>query len=207
MKIETVKIETLSLDPANARDHSKRNLEAIRASLKRYGQQKPIVVDGDGIIVAGNGTFAAAKIEGWDKIAVVRTKLKGAEAIAYAIADNRSAELAEWNFEVLGKVLASLQEDDPNIGLELGWAEHELVNIVAADWTPAPADDDDLEGFGAPAGGEPEDGSHVAPLTVHFVEEELNFIERLIPEDGDAHDVLMALVMKALDPDLDEWTE
>jgi len=66
------------------------------------------VVDGDGVIVAGNGTFAAAKAMGWKTIDVVRTKLRGAEARAYAISDNRTAELAEWDAAELTKQLEEL---------------------------------------------------------------------------------------------------
>ena len=50
MKTESVALETLSEDPSNPRAHSERNLDAIKASLERFGQQKPIVVDGDGVI-------------------------------------------------------------------------------------------------------------------------------------------------------------
>ena len=97
MKTERVPIDSVSLDPANVRRHGERNLATIKASLSRFGQQKPIVVDGDGIVRAGNGTWTAAKALGWKEITVVRTTLKGAEATAYAIADNRTGELAEWD--------------------------------------------------------------------------------------------------------------
>jgi hypothetical protein len=75
LKVETFPLSSLELDPRNARRHPERNLESIKRSLKRFGQQKPIVVDGDGVIVAGNGTVAAAKALGWKTIDVVRTKL------------------------------------------------------------------------------------------------------------------------------------
>ena len=92
LKVETVTLASLALDPRNARRHPERNLESIKASLNRFGQQKPIVVDADGVIVAGNGTYAAAAALGWKSIDVVCTKLRGAEARAFAIADNRTAE-------------------------------------------------------------------------------------------------------------------
>ena len=56
LKVETVALAKLALDPRNARRHPERNLESIKASLARFGQQKPIVVDADGVTVAGNGT-------------------------------------------------------------------------------------------------------------------------------------------------------
>jgi DNA modification methylase len=121
MKLETVGIETLSPDPANVRKHGQRNMDAIKASLRRFGQQKPIVVDAKGIVLAGNGTLAAARELGWREIQIVRTELTGSQATAFGIADNRSAELAEWD-EKLGDVLASLKAEDfplEEIGFDL----------------------------------------------------------------------------------------
>lgn len=80
-------IEGLQQGPANVRVHSEKNPGAIRASLRRFGQQKAIVVDKDGVVVAGNGTLDAAIAEGWTFIAVAVTELTGLEAIAFAITD------------------------------------------------------------------------------------------------------------------------
>jgi DNA modification methylase len=121
MKLETVGIETLSPDPANVRKHGQRNMDAIKASLRRFGKQKPIVVDAKGIVLAGNGTLAAARELGWREIQIVRTELTGSQATAFGIADNRSAELAEWD-EKLADVLASLKAEDfplEDIGFDL----------------------------------------------------------------------------------------
>lgn len=112
MKTKQVPIEQLSQDPSNVRKHSERNLSAIVASLRKFGQQKPIVIDGKGIILAGNGTYEAAKRLGWDTIAVVQTDLQGSEATAYAIADNRTAELAEWDETALAETLRALQSEE-----------------------------------------------------------------------------------------------
>ena len=96
MKIDRIKISDLSLDPANVRKHDRKNLDAIKASLRKFGQQKPIIVDAKGIVIAGNGTLTAAQELGWTEIDIVRTQLEGVEATMFAIADNRTAELAEW---------------------------------------------------------------------------------------------------------------
>lgn len=116
MQIEVLKIEDLVFDPANARKHSKKNLDAIIGSLSKFGQQKPIVVDKNNVVVAGNGTLEAAKKIGWTKINCVRTDLTGPEAIAFALADNRTAELAEWDLEPLTKTLQSLKDIDFDLG-------------------------------------------------------------------------------------------
>jgi len=111
MNFETISVADLSLDPSNVRKHSRRNLDAIKASLRKFGQQKPIVVDAKGIVLAGNGTLTAAKELGWTEIQIVRTELAGVEATAFAIADNRTAELAEWEEDKLNAVLKSLQDE------------------------------------------------------------------------------------------------
>lgn len=129
MKTKQVPIEQLSQDPSNVRRHSERNLSAIVASLRKFGQQKPIVIDGKGIILAGNGTYEAAKRLGWDSLAVVQTDLKGTEAIAYAIADNRTAELAEWDDTALAETLRALQSEDFEIEAA-GWTEGEVDDLL-----------------------------------------------------------------------------
>lgn len=111
MNIQTIALADLSLDPSNVRKHGRKNLDAIKASLRKFGQQKPIVVDAKGIVIAGNGTMTAAQELGWTEIAAYRTTLTGVEATAFAIADNRSAELAEWEEDKLNAVLKSLQDE------------------------------------------------------------------------------------------------
>ena len=124
MQIDRIKISDLSLDPANVRKHDRKNLDAIKASLRKFGQQKPIVVDAKGIVIAGNGTMTAAQELGWTDIAAVRTELVGVEATAFAIADNRSAELAEWD-DKLAEVLKSLQDADVNLE-QLGFTSDDV---------------------------------------------------------------------------------
>ena len=133
MKVERVLIEELTADPANVRKHNAKNLKAIEASLRRFGQQKPIVVDGDGIVRAGNGTLAAAQQLGWKQIDVVRTQLKGAEATAYAIADNRTAELAEWDEEALAQQLAAIQIEDEELAESSGFDVGEIEKMALAE--------------------------------------------------------------------------
>jgi ParB-like chromosome segregation protein Spo0J len=124
MQIDRIKISDLSLDPANVRKHDRKNIDAIKASLRKFGQQKPIVVDAKGIVIAGNGTMTAAQELGWTDIAAVRTELVGVEATAFAIADNRSAELAEWD-DKLTEVLKSLQDADVNLE-QLGFTSDDV---------------------------------------------------------------------------------
>jgi len=81
-------------DPANVRKHNERNLTAIAASLRRFGQQKPIIIDGDNIVRAGNGTLAAAKKLGWQTIKCLhRAKRHGGRRLRrgdHPVAEGRS---------------------------------------------------------------------------------------------------------------------
>lgn len=129
MNIQTIPLTELSLDPSNVRKHSRRNLDAIKASLRKFGQQKPIVVDAKGIVLAGNGTLTAAQELGWTEIQIVRTELAGVEATAFAIADNRTAELAEWE-DSLNDVLKSLQDEGVDLA-DLGYSPEDLGQFAA----------------------------------------------------------------------------
>jgi site-specific DNA-methyltransferase (adenine-specific) len=110
LRIENVNISSLSFDPTNARKHDSKNLEAIAGSLKLFGQRKPIVVTAANVIVAGNGTVEAAKSLGWSEVSIVRIPIDWTpeQVKAYALADNRTAELAEWDSKVLAEQLVDL---------------------------------------------------------------------------------------------------
>lgn len=129
MNVKAVKIGSISQDPANVRKHSERNLEAIKASLRKFGQQKPIVIDTKGIILAGNGTYEAARSLGWETILAVETDLIGSDATAYAIADNRTAELAEWDDTALAETLRALQSEEYDIEAA-GFLDQEIDDLI-----------------------------------------------------------------------------
>lgn len=136
LKIETVAISSLTPDPANARKHDGRNLQAIQNSLLKFGQRKPICVTPDSIVVAGNGTLEAAKSLGWTEIVIARTPVGWSweQIRAFALADNRTAELAEWDDKVLADQLLEL---DAN-----GW---ELEELGFENLEPPVGQDDDDE--------------------------------------------------------------
>lgn len=130
MAVETVPVESLHLDPANVRKHDERNIDSIRASLTRFGQQHPIIVSPEGVVVAGNGRLQAMRSLGWTECRVVRTDLKGPEAVAFAIADNRTAELAEWDDDALAQTLAALQNDESIDHLAAGFTDDEIAKLI-----------------------------------------------------------------------------
>lgn len=110
-QIEEVDIASLTLDDNNARVHSQRNIDSIKNSLQTFGLRKPVVVS-DNVVIAGNGTVIAAKELGWKRILVARTPADWSDEMraAYALADNRTAELATWDEEVLLGTLTALDE-------------------------------------------------------------------------------------------------
>jgi site-specific DNA-methyltransferase (adenine-specific) len=116
MKIETVAISVLQKDPENARKHSKKNIDAIAGSLKKFGQRRPLVV-WQQFVIAGNGTLDAAQQIGWTEIEITRVPEDWTheEARAYAIADNRTSELAEWDDYLLSNQLVELDAVGWNI--------------------------------------------------------------------------------------------
>jgi DNA modification methylase len=144
--VQTVSVDDLTLDPANVRAHPQRNLDAMIGSLKRFGQQKPIVVDRDGVVRAGNGLLRAARLLGWEHVAAYMTELDGAEATAFAIADNRTAELSEWIPGSLSVQMQSLIDEGFDLG-PLGWDDDDLKELLEGDWSD--------EGIGE---AEPEEG-------------------------------------------------
>jgi site-specific DNA-methyltransferase (adenine-specific) len=123
MDIDSVRITDLVSDPNNARKHDEKNIDAIKGSLTQFGQRKPIVVQGN-VVIAGNGTLEAARQLGWDEIDIVQVPNDWTpeQAKAYALADNRSAELAKWDMQVLNAQLMELDSvefDIEAIGFEL----------------------------------------------------------------------------------------
>jgi len=137
MELQMVATESLTLDPNNARKHSKRNLDAIKESLSKFGQRKPIVVH-NGVVIAGNGTLEAAKTLGWKEIgvSVCPDDWDSDTAKAYALADNRSSELAEWDDTILANQLLDLSELGWDIR-ELGFNQRDLPE-------PTPTDEDEI---------------------------------------------------------------
>lgn len=130
LRINTLQISDLVFDPSNARSHSATNIDAIKASLSKFGQRKPIVLNSKNVVVAGNGTLQAARDLGWTEIDTVSVPADWSDeqVKAFAIADNRSAELAEWNNETLSLQLSQLEEFGWDLK-DLGFSKSELADI------------------------------------------------------------------------------
>ena len=137
LKIDRTAIADLSTDSANVRRHPDRNVEAIKASLKRFGQQHPIVVDSKNVVRVGNGRLEAMKQLGWTECWVIRTDLTDSELVAYSIADNRTSELAAWDLDGLDITLKDLAENGVSLD-DVGFSENDLALLLGpSEWAKA----------------------------------------------------------------------
>lgn len=130
MKLERVRLERLTPNPTNVRHHDRRNVEAIKASLSTFGQQKPIVVDSTGVVIAGNAVLTAAKELDWLDIAVIRTGLRGRNKDAYAIADNRTGDLSCFDSERLTAQLIEISKSQSFDLESIGFYEVDLQKLI-----------------------------------------------------------------------------
>ena len=123
MQFEKRSISDLDNDPANVRQHNDQSIAAIKASLRRFGQQKPIVVNSDGTVIAGNGTLQAATELGWDEIGVVVSDLDTVSQTAYAIADNRTGDFSSFDNQALALQLQALAEQDLDLLSDVSYSQ------------------------------------------------------------------------------------
>ena len=130
LTIQRVPIDTLHLDPANARLHPDENLDAIEASLRRFGQAEPLVVQAStGRVIGGNGRLVVMKKLGWTECDVVRLDIDDLTATGLAIALNRTAETAAWDEATLGRLLKELQVEQALDGV--GFSDDEIEELLA----------------------------------------------------------------------------
>ncbi|MFO0875134.1 MAG: DNA modification methylase, partial [Phycisphaerales bacterium] len=119
-------------------------VEAVAASLKQFGFRQPIVVDEAGVIVCGHTRWKAAQRLALDKVPVhVARDLTPEQIRAYRIADNKTAELAEWDMDLLAVELGALRELDIDLA-SLGFDEDDLAKIFAGDIKDGLTDPDSI---------------------------------------------------------------
>ena len=149
MKIEMRDIGAVRPYEKNPRLNDKA-IESVMKSLREFGFRQPIVVDGDGVIIVGHTRWKAAQKLGLAQVPVhVVTDLSPAQVRAYRLADNQTATIAEWNYELLPLELKALEGMDFDISL-LGFSPEQLTSILAPtanegltdpDAVPAPPDE------------------------------------------------------------------
>ena len=137
--VEIIGLRDLKPDPQNARKHTRRNVGMIADALQEVGAARSVVIDEKGVVLAGNATIKAAgqaglgrvkvvDTDGSEIIAVRRTNLTERQKKRLALYDNRAAELAEWDSDVLSDLLKD--DADTLAGL---WREDELKTLLESD--------------------------------------------------------------------------
>lgn len=149
-RVEYVSPHTLHSYRRRARTHAKKQISQIRNSIAEFGFVMPIIADADGTVVAGEARLLAVKQLGYAEVPVLRIHhLSSDQVRAYRLADNRLAELAEWDKPVLAEELKTLLEVEFNVELtgfeipeiDIIIAQHEgLVGLSPADALP-PSDE------------------------------------------------------------------
>ena len=150
-RIELCPVSRLTPYKNNARTHSKKQIKQIASSIKRFGFNNPVLVDDAGEIIAGHGRVEAAKLLGLVGVPTLRLfHLSPAEKRAYILADNRLAEKAGWDREILAIELQGLIDLDFEV--EITGFETPEIDILL---------DQDAESNGNVSG--PEDDVPVLP--------------------------------------------
>lgn len=117
-KLIYVNVDELVPYANNARKHTKEQIKLIRASLREFGFINPVIIDKDNTIIAGHGRVLAAEQEGITEIPCVRVEnLSDSQKKAYILADNRLAEMSEWDEELLKIEIQDLSDLDFNVDL------------------------------------------------------------------------------------------
>ena len=102
----------------NPRTHSRKQIRQIARSIELYGWTNPILIDGEGGVIAGHGRLEGAKLLGLDHVPIIRiADMTPAQKQAYIIADNRLADVAAWDETILATEIASLIELDTEFDL------------------------------------------------------------------------------------------
>lgn len=143
LKVDMTPIAWLRPASRNARRHSKKQIEQIKASFDEFGIINPVIVDEENTILAGHGRLEAAKASGVSALPVIRVKgLTEHQKRAYRIADNKIAENAEWDFSILAEELKDLGE---NLSIDLavtGFETGEIDVLIGEHASPAPETDE-----------------------------------------------------------------
>lgn len=142
MRYENVAIDKLVPYKNNARTHSSEQIEQLRRSLQEFGFINPVLIDKEFGIIAGHGRVAAAKLEKYTEVPCLFVEhLSETQKKAYILADNRLAEMAGWDQEILKIELGDLVED--GFDIELAGFDMEDLDI---DKNDEEIEEDDFDG-------------------------------------------------------------
>jgi DNA modification methylase len=141
--MQWIAVDALKLNARNARTHSKKQIRQIADSITAFGFLVPILIDDGGVIIAGHGRYDAAVLLGLQEVPVIRVEgLSEAKRRALALADNKIAQNAGWDRELLATELPELAEllivENLDISIT-GFAPVE-IDQIATDFEEDPSD-------------------------------------------------------------------
>lgn len=141
-KLEMRRVADLIPYARNAREHSDEQVQQLRASLREFGFVAPLLIDTQGNIIAGHGRLLAAKAEGMEEVPCVLVEhLTDTQRRAYILADNRLAEQASWNEDLVSLELQELKD----AGFDFSLTGFDESDIILEDSTDVQEDDYDPE--------------------------------------------------------------
>jgi len=137
-RITMMRRDQLAPYPRNARKHSKKQIRQIADSIERFGFTNPILVDDDDMILAGHGRVAAAALLGIETVPTLRlSAMSEADKRAYILADNKIAENAGWDIDILAGELEFILGVTPTIDIGLiGFSIAEVDAILDGGESP-----------------------------------------------------------------------
>jgi DNA modification methylase len=147
LRIEWVPIGVPKANPRNARTHSRKQIRQIAASIRKFGFLNPVLIDDTNTVLAGHGRLEAARLEGLTRVPVVRFgHLTEAQKRAYLIADNRIAEQAGWDREILAIELGELIDLLPAAGFDVSLTGFEAaeIDLLLADMAASRPEPEDI---------------------------------------------------------------
>ena len=152
LAVLTRPIADLKLDPANPRVHTKKQQRQIAKSIETFGFNVPVLVDGQGKVLAGHGRIMACELLGWTKVPTIcLDHLTQAQAQAFMVADNRLAENATWDNRLLAESFRDLSLQGLNFSLEATGFDMGEIDILIEGLEEAPPGDDPADDLPTPS--------------------------------------------------------
>lgn len=186
-KIEQVKVADLTPYAGNARVHDDAQVQQIANSIAEFGFNAPILIDGEGVIIAGHGRAKAAQVLGLETVPAIRlTHLTDVQRRAYILADNKIALNSSWDADLLTLEIDQLEE----LGVDMA-----LMGFSDDDFTTddAPAADDATGGTSGFDGGDGDDGEQRQPEP-RATKTTDGFVEFAIVMEAENKEVLMRAI-------------
>jgi ParB-like chromosome segregation protein Spo0J len=148
LAVEYLSVASLGLNPKNPRLHSDKQIRQLANSIKTFGFNVPVLVDAHLQVIAGHGRVRACKLLEITEVPTIRLEhLSEQQKRAFLIADNRLAENADWDYQLLGEQLRILSEAELDFTLETTGFEMGEIDLIIEDLLPATSGQDDPADF------------------------------------------------------------